>query len=416
MESNMPFIPESLYKRLPLPLKKVCESFEDWRERDVFLVSVLGVLSGCIDNVTGTYSGDRIHANLFIFIAAPAASGKGSMVWAKSLVGPLDKALRALPINGEDRILILPANNSAANLIGQLNQNGGRGIMIETEADTLGNNIRQDWGNFSDLLRKAFHHEPVSLARKTKKELVEIDNPRLSIVLTGTPGQVVGIIPSAENGLFSRFAFYHFQEMARWRDVSPSAQRGDRAALFEKTGTWFAKEILQFAQRPVKFSFTESQWAVLNINYSHLLKQTQAELSPDVQGAVKRSGLIVFRLAMILSAVRRLQHEHRWAEDIECNEADFRSAIELGEVLFQHSVNIFDLLPKKELAGLKPEHRKFYGILPDGVLFSRAEAVKLGETIGIAERTADKYLENLYRVGYLVKEKLQGESRKYRKS
>ena len=77
-----------------------------------------------------------------------------------------------------------------------------QGIFCETEADTMGNVLKQDWGSYSDLLRKAFHHEPVSYSRKTNKEWIELKMPRLSVALAGTPGQVEGLIKSAEDVLF----------------------------------------------------------------------------------------------------------------------------------------------------------------------------------------------------------------------
>ena len=41
-------------------------------------------------------------------------------------------------------------------VIKHLVNNDGSGIIVETEADTISNSLRQEWGSFSDLIRKSF--------------------------------------------------------------------------------------------------------------------------------------------------------------------------------------------------------------------------------------------------------------------
>ncbi|GAA4054416.1 hypothetical protein GCM10022409_46850 [Hymenobacter glaciei] len=49
------------------------------------LLGTLAVLSGCFPAVGGTYNKRRFGLNLFAFIIAPAASGKGTLAWARRL-------------------------------------------------------------------------------------------------------------------------------------------------------------------------------------------------------------------------------------------------------------------------------------------------------------------------------------------
>jgi hypothetical protein len=77
----------------------------------------------------------------------------------------------------EPRMLILPADSSAAMFVELLFRNGGTGIIFETEVDTLVNTLKQDWGLLDDKLRKAFHHEAISLARKTDRKVIHISRP-----------------------------------------------------------------------------------------------------------------------------------------------------------------------------------------------------------------------------------------------
>jgi hypothetical protein len=81
----------------------------------------------------------------------------------------------------------IPANTSYAKILWHLEQNEGTGIICETEADTLGNVVKQEWGSYSDMLRKSFHHERLSSSRKGNNEFTEVNAPSLSIALSGTP-------------------------------------------------------------------------------------------------------------------------------------------------------------------------------------------------------------------------------------
>src|SRR5690606_30104441 len=118
--------------------------------------------------------------------------------------------------------LYLPANSTKTAMMQLLMENNGRGIIFETEGDTLADMLRQDYGNFSDVLRKAYHHESVSFFRRANNEDVFIEHPQLSVVLSGTQDQLHRLIPTIENGLFSRFCFYILDQRQGFKD--PFAQ------------------------------------------------------------------------------------------------------------------------------------------------------------------------------------------------
>src|SRR5690606_28751057 len=117
--------------------------------------------------------------------------------------------------------------------------NEGRGIIFETEGDTLSNAFKSDHGNYSDGFRKAFHHESISYYRRTGHEFVEIDKPCISTVLAGTPMQVATLIPNAENGLLSRFIFYYMNSEPVWTDVFAPAKENGLDEHFNQLGAEF---------------------------------------------------------------------------------------------------------------------------------------------------------------------------------
>ena len=64
-------------------------------------------------------------------------------------------------------------------------------------------------------MRKAFDHDRLSYNRRTDHEYREVKKTYLSVLLSGTPSQVKPLIPTAENGLFSRQVFYYMPAIHR---------------------------------------------------------------------------------------------------------------------------------------------------------------------------------------------------------
>jgi transcription antitermination factor NusA-like protein len=57
-----------------------------------------------------------------------------------------------------------------------------KGLFYETEADTVGTTMKKN-GKLFDMLRKAFHHEKISVSRKTNSEYVEVNEPQSQALL-----------------------------------------------------------------------------------------------------------------------------------------------------------------------------------------------------------------------------------------
>ena len=108
-------------------------------------------------------------------------------------------------------------------MIKHLEDNDGMGCICETEADTLTNTLKQDWGGYSDVLRKGFHAEIISKSRMTDLDYSEIKEPKFSVAITGTPNQLDTLITSIQDGLFSRFIFYSFSAKQKWRSTYTEA-------------------------------------------------------------------------------------------------------------------------------------------------------------------------------------------------
>jgi hypothetical protein len=438
---STPFLPEEIFPLLPDLLREGCDILHDKRQRDVYLTSALSILSGCIHNITGIYDGDTTYTNIFSFIVAPAASGKGALKYARVLgeayhdklveesnrakqifatetaiyKETLAKAIKngsTLPDEPKEppfKTLFIPANTSSSMVMQHLNHNEGFGILCESEADTMGNSLKSEWSNYSDLLRKAFHFEPLSLSRKSSKEFIEIKEPRLSVAISGTPEQIVKLIPNAENGLFSRFIFYAFSTKATWRDVSRKAQRISYSKFFKELATRALTFIEYIKDQEIDFDLTDEQWASLNSDFAQHLKRAYVFQGGEALSFIKRSGVIQFRIAMLLTAIRL--HEDSLdtplsTNEIKCSDQDFFIAQQLTKVYIEHSICIFEKLPKSEggLVIKKNAHIKntFFAELPQ--VFGYQFAAELADKFEISTRTVRNYLHDFVEAQLLQKE------------
>jgi len=432
---NSPIIPPGIYDTLPNILKEGASGFTDVRERDVFLTGALCILSGCLPNVSGLYDQRIYYPNLFGFIIAPAASGKGALNSAKNLADLIHDNMReisdanrkeyerelqeyktALKARKKDdqeeleepkepnfNVLYIPANTSNAKVLWHLQQNDGKGIICETEADTMGNVFKQEWGGYSDMLRKAFHHEKISCSRKTNNEYIEVKQPQLSVALSGTPNQVSNLIQSAEDGLFSRFIFYSFKTEQKWRDVSPFGGGVNLTALFDKLGKDVFEMFGFLNASPTNVQLSKDKWQKLNITFAKRLTDVSIFTSDEAGSVVKRLGLMFFRICMLYTALRKFENGDLDPQPY-CTDEDFENALVLANIYLEHSLLMYHNLPKQDDAQAfkgSTNKQKFYEHLPNK--FKRAEAVDLGSRYKMSPRTVDNLLKKL-QPDYLISE------------
>lgn len=421
-----PIIPVEVYKALPFILQEGARAFpDDKRKRDVFFTGAVTILSGCLPKVQGVYSNERVYPHLFSFIIAPAASGKGVMKNAKRLADKLHERLVAeskcakekyeqemvefktnlskrkkndpVPEKPEEpkfRLLYIPADCSQAMLMQILQDNDGKGIICETEADSMSGANKQDWGNYSHILRGAFHHEKISAARKTNRELIEVNEPQLAVCLSGTPAQVPKLIGSSEDGLFSRFLFYAFRNEIVWQDPSPKPGGIIYNDHFEALSNEILNIIEFLSQNPTEVYLTQEQWEMLNSTFTERLRNATIFNTNEVASVVFRLGLILFRFCMIFTALRKYETSE-FIKDVYCCDDDFLSALTISEVYLEHSLLMFNNLSKQEESKeyTMPNNKKlFLQALPDE--FKRKDAVDISKKYSLSERAVDEFLNN----------------------
>jgi len=367
---------------------------------------------------------------LFLFLTASASAGKGRLTLCRKLVYPIHKALREQykvlydtykqekilynnakkdqPSMDEPQeppmlALLMLANSSATAFFQILNDNNGAGLMFETEGDTLAQTFKSEHGNFSDGFRKAFHHETISYLRRKDREFVELENPRLSALLSGTPKQVSALIPNAENRLFSRFIFYFMNIKPVWKDVF--ANSGDQTLdlYFKDLGEQFHDFYNHLKQqREMRFCLTASQQQVFNAYFAQAQIQFLALYGDDYIATVRRLGLITFRISMILTVLRLMQSQ-RFTTPLICSDTDFYTALEMVKILVQHAAKVFDALPADTVP--PPTNNPKLALLQAlPQQFDRTKYIEIAKQLDIPESTADKQIARFCNAGLLTRQ------------
>ncbi len=420
IENLMPTFSETVRNRLPSLLSQIVAKSNSPEDADLLLLGSLTVFSACLPNIYGIYGGREVFPNLFLFVTAQASAGKGRLTLCRHLVEPIHRKLREYyatemeeykrkqaeyvankknpdteqPQEPPLKTLLIPANSSATGVYQVLNDNNGVGLMFETEGDTLANTFKSDYGNFSDGFRKAFHHETISYNRRKDREFVELQEPRLSALLSGTPRQIQSLIPDAENGLFSRFIFYYMNVRLEWQNVFADNEE-TLDYYFQQFGNQFYElyKLLQSSES-IRFCFSKPQQEEFNTYFDEVQRQYANIFGLDIIASVRRLGLISFRIAMVLSALRIIDNGN-FSTTLVCSDNDFQTARSMVEVLLKHTAKVYQLLPTNNVENTQGNKnqlkQQFFDILPPD--FDKQTAITIAQKINIPLKTAERYLK-----------------------
>lgn len=406
---------EEIGRELPGILKQSCNYLVEETEKEVFLIGAIGVISGLLPNLKGLYAGRPIAPNLFVYILAGYGGGKGGLDYARELgkqihISKKEKAKKlkidylinmevykkelkaynknkvdeppAKPVKPPTLMLYIPANNSKSGIYQLLEENDGKGIMFESEGDTLADAIKQDYGNFSDTLRKAFHHENLDLFRRLNDELIEIKDPELSVILSSTFNQLKILIPSIEDGLYSRFLFYELKQNNKFIDVFDN-RKSNYKQYFSQEGEVFRKlfDELDELETPIYFRLTDEQ----KIKFVELFNEKKEKLIKEVDvtmaGTANRLGIIAFRIMMIFTALRAYENG-TLNNSIICNDTDFDNALRIVDRFEKHAKTVFDYL-----AGSSDKKVLAEGLLKAGKSYGEIEKIT-----GVPKTTIHRWL------------------------
>ena len=454
--SALPVMPDADW---PEPLKSVLSVGRTPAQRDVLLLGALTVLGASLNRtVRMLYGGKWQSPCLQTFVVAPPASGKGLLSLVRLLVEPIHDEIRAAvaeqmkvyrmekakydvmgkeranatqPQLPPNRMFIISGNNSGTGILQNIMDSGGTGLICEAEADTVSAAIGSDYGQWSDTLRKAFDHERLSYNRRTDREYREVKKSYLSVLLSGTPAQVKPLIPSAENGLFSRQLFYYMPAIREWRDQF-DVQNENLEELFEGWGKRWKQELAWLKlQGLFTLLFSAEQKAQFNRLFEGLFREATLFNGYEMNSSVARLGINVCRICTVVALLRVLEGlaplpdrpsgfgasewirpcadttrdnlkdgiVTRW--DLRMADADFEAVLGLVEPLYAHALHVLSFLPGTMVKRrVLSDCERFFRLLPQE--FTRRQMLELAAAQGVKENTALTWLKRMLRHGVVL--------------
>ncbi|MDO4180318.1 MAG: DUF3987 domain-containing protein [Bacteroidales bacterium] len=458
-EGPEPYVPLPTFRQdyvWPDLLNRIVSYGERPEQRDVLLLGGLTVLGASLSHtVRCLYSRKWQSPCMQTFVVAPSGTGKSALTWVRLLVEPLHKRIRTQtaeamkeyrrkkaeydtlgkerskqepPVAPPNKMFLISGNNSGTGILQNLIDSDGRGIICESEADTVSAAIGTDYGNWSDTLRKAFDHDRLSYNRRTDREYREVEKSYLSVLLSGTPAQVKPLIPSPENGLFSRQNFYYMPHVRSWSDQFAEDET-DVEEEFRRMGHEWCDRLEELRRQGVfSLRLTKEQKAEFNCYFKDLFHRSGMTNGDEMNGSVVRLAINVCRVMSVVALLRSLEVPSlsvpdtgqakdnlkdgiitRW--QLSITDEDFRAVLSLAEPLYLHATHILSFLTPVEVTSRSIADKNMLFAAMD-TEFTRKQLLAKAEEMGIPKETAASWLGRLLQRGALAKTDERGKYRK----
>ena len=435
---DLPRLDAEAVRNLPAMLRELGGHYPAGPERDVAITSALAVLSGAMPNTRVAHYDKDYGLHLMFCLVARSGGGKGVLDQVAQLVGLVDKSVREdsqwkiddwkrirgmtppkqrgdLPPCPFPTSYLIPANASKSYVLRSVAEAGEVACMVETEIDTFVGASEQEWGDFSDLVRKAFHHEDYRMGRvgSGDGETTVIERPSLALAISGTWGQFTRLYgQNVENGFFNRFLFYVSNAQPRWRSPRPTDKSFRRDAWFKRTAQDVVGlyDVLKHRAAPLRIHLTPEAWDRMDGVYGTAYDDAVAGDDRDsVLPFVQRSALMALRLTGVLTVLRAWEHNVDLDGSAVLTATDFDAALALhiSRVWFEHGAALLTHLNgtsnrTSPLVSLTDEARDLFDALPQ--TFKRDVANAEGERAGVSARTVKRYLQQYQKAGTVVRD------------
>ncbi|MBR4704298.1 MAG: DUF3987 domain-containing protein [Paludibacteraceae bacterium] len=386
-------------ENLPAMIQPIMSLAQSDAERDMLLLSLLTAAGSCMPNLYFRYglTGKKYYPNLQCFIVGSAACGKGIANLALELVS---KVHEAAP-------LVIAGDSSYPGFYKQLERQNGRGYIHESEGSVITDVWRTSVTNYNTALRKAAEHEPITRNRANNSSCIAC--PQLSVLLTGTFSQYKALVPSIENGYFSRLLtlIVNDQQAFSHRYVEPaSGSNGVMSLAAERL-----YELCQalYKSRPIEFSLTAEQRARLGQHLETAYPALMQVLGVNFHSVVLRMAVHIERIAMILSALRMADKlsviSHQYS-DFHCSDVDYQTAEMIGNKLILHMAAAYRMIKGAEevsVPKVQPldQRQMLLSLLPEE--FETKTLLEEAKSQGISRRTVIYWNDEWQQTGVVQK-------------
>ncbi len=384
---------------LPAIIQPVMALAQSDAEKDMLLLSLLTAAGSCMPNLYFRYglTGKKYFPNLQCFIVGSAACGKGIANLALELVSKVHEA----------QPLVIAGDSSYPGFYRQLEKQNGRGYIHESEGSVITDVWRSSVANYNTALRKAAEHEPITRNRANNSSVIAC--PQLSVLLTGTFSQYKALVPSIENGYFSRLLTLIVNDQQAFNHQYVEPGRGSNGVMRVAAERLYGLyEQLYFA-KPVEFRLSDEQRARLGQHLENAYPMLMRLLGSNFHSVVLRMAVQIERMAMILTALR-IQSTDRFADRIQtglhCSDADYQTAELIGNKLMLHIAAAYKMIKGVEEESVPQvqvldQRQMLLSLLP--AEFTVQNLVTEAKSQGLSYRTATRWNEEWQGKGLVQK-------------
>ena len=383
-------------QNLPESIQNMLSLAKTDQEKDMLLMATLAAASACVPNLYFRYgpTGKKYYANLQCFILASSASGKGIA----------NQALEMMRVVDEQYPMLIAGDSTLAAWYKALEEQGGIGYMHESEGSVITDIWRNAAANYNTALRKAAEHEAIS--RNRVKGASEIACPRLSMLLTGTFSQYKALVPSVENGYFSRLLTL-VERGSHPFEKSYVTAKSENSAIPKIVG----RELSRIYSRLMEEG--EREWSLTDSQKERLGEKLETEyrtlidmLGENFHSTVIRMAVQIERIALILSAMR--------GNLVECSDFDYQTAELIGSKMLMHMAMAYRMIKgdeqetMPEVKGLDQRKVVFDGLKQR---YQLNDLIKEAQSQGVSRSSAIRWNNQWIEKGMVRKEN-HGEYRK----
>lgn len=326
---------------LPNLYKKIMSLYETDGKRSIALFSSIIAISSILGDYSIFYKNEYCHANLFGFVVGTAGSGKSVMRVTEKILLEIENDKEKLhkeeqklyqSKNNEDALqlkkikrktLYIPATNSASNLLKNLTENDGYGLMYETESETVSKALDSRNLGFRDMMRKIFDNQRMSQSYATDHSLEKFNRPKLSVLVSGTPGQFLKLFKSPEDGLLSRFLIFKVRSSKKFSLETKSMEASNTISKNVSNILLDLHSELNNSDS-VYFSYSTQQRKECEQIFQEIIDSLCDVYDETLKGVMFRYGLIFWKVAMQISLVETYEESNRLPQVIECTENAFK--------------------------------------------------------------------------------------------
>ena len=438
------------FETLPPLLHDIAATQSADEDKDMLILGSLTIFSGSTPNVYGVYDQRKVYPPFYTLVVAPPASGKGIMPACTHLLDNIEQHMERLndreqrkyrremaeytSLNKSNRYAVdppkepayysmwVPANSSVTSVYKALADNDGVGITFETEADTLSQTFNSEFGNFSDVFRKAFHHEDLKLNRRKDNTHLTVRNPRWGVLLSCTRSQIPKLLSSSGNGTDSRFIFYLLRRRMEWRNVfdKNSLPLEQQFTAFGQRFFKIYKALYRRKHHPLEFVLSPTQQDEFNRFFDELQLEQTSLHGDDLVAFVRRLGLVYFRIAMILTIIRQEHHHPMFShltQSLVCSDNDFSTTMTICNCLINNTAYVYSLIKKNDEIDNKKSYssmpnilQTFYKELPSK--FTTKDYHSCANRLHINQKTAERYIGNLIDKFHMISRIQNGQYKK----